>query len=55
MTAQEPLTIHDLDTLRDLLVRFRAQYLQNAVPSRMDVHELIELVDDLSESPGAAS
>lgn len=50
-----PLTIHDLDALRDLLVRFRAQYMTNVDPSKVDVIELIELVDDLSEAPGAAS
>jgi hypothetical protein len=53
--ASVPLTIHDLDALRDLLVRFRAQYMTNVDPSKVDVIELIELVDDLSEAPGAAS
>lgn len=53
--ASEPLTIHDLDALRDLLLRFRAQYMTNVDPSKVDVIELIELVDDLSEAPGAAS
>lgn len=53
--ASVPLTIHDLDVLRDLLVRFCAQYMTNVDPSKVDVIELIELVDDLSEAPGAAS
>jgi len=53
--ASVPLTIHDLDALRDLLQRFRAQYMTNVDPSKVDVIELIELVDDLSEAPGAAS
>jgi len=53
--ASVPLTIHDLDALRDLLFRFRAQYMTNVDPSKVDVTELIELVDDLSEAPGAAS
>lgn len=55
MTNDAPLTINDLDVLRDLLVRFRNQYLKSVDASQVDVDELIELVDDLSEAPGAAS
>jgi hypothetical protein len=55
MTNDAPLTINDLDVLHDLLVRFRNQYLTSVHPSLVDFDELNELVDDLSEAPGAAS
>lgn len=55
MDSDNRLTIFDLDSLRDLLIRFRAEYLRNVDSTKLGVDELIELVDDLSETPGAAS
>jgi len=52
MSAEDTLTLEELDQLRELLERFQRRFLTRVDASSISLPDLIELVDDISESPG---